>query len=244
MELAVIFRNPMLVVSTLALACGLVACDPKPEPGGGTTAATAATAKPEASASAKPKGPPLLNPKAATKQAPDKYKAKFVTTEGDFVIEVIRDWAPRGADRIYNLIKIGFYKDIAFHRVVEDFVVQFGIHGDPEVSGVWRKAHMMDEMVKESNTEWTVTFAKRDSDTRTTQLFINLKDNSEDLDKKGFSPIGKVVEGKDVIKKLHFGYGEKVMARGGNTEIFKLGNDYLKQKWPDLDYIKSASIME
>ncbi|MBW2525380.1 MAG: peptidylprolyl isomerase [Deltaproteobacteria bacterium] len=234
----------MLVASTILFACALVACEPKPEPGGTTTAATAATAEPTATASAEPVGPPLLNPKAVKGEAPAKYKAKFETTKGDFVIEVTRDWAPRGADRFYNLIKIGFYKDMAFHRVVEDFVVQFGINGDPKVSTAWRKAYLMDEMVKESNKEWTVTFAKSGSDTRTTQVFINLKDNSADLDKQGFSPFGKVVEGQDVIKKLYAGYGEKVMARGGNTEAFKLGNPWLKEKWPELDYIKSSSIME
>lgn len=244
MELAVNLRTPLLVVSTLALTFLLAACETKPEPTAATTAATAAEAKPTATASAEPKGPPLLNPKAANEEAPAKYKAKFVTTKGDFVIEVTRDWAARAADRFYNLIKIGFYKDIAFHRVVDGFVVQFGIHGDPKVSAVWRKAYMMDEMVKESNKEWMVTFAKRDTDTRTTQVFINLKDNSEDLDKQGFSPFGKVVEGQDVIKKLYSGYGEKVMARGGNTEIFKLGNQWLKDKWPELDYIKSASIIQ
>jgi peptidyl-prolyl cis-trans isomerase A (cyclophilin A) len=168
---------------------------------------------------------------------------KFETTKGDFVIEVIRDWAPRGADRVYNLVQIAFYKDIALHRVVEDFVVQFGIHGDPQVSAAWAKAYLLDEAVKESNKQWTVTFAKADADTRATQIFINLQDNL-DLDKKGFSPFGKVIAGQDVLKKLYSGYGEKVMGRGGNTEVFKLGNAYFKDKWPKLDYIKSATIVE
>jgi peptidyl-prolyl cis-trans isomerase A (cyclophilin A) len=240
------FRHSSLVVLTLAVTCWIAACDqPKPDVGGTTSAATAApapSASATASAAAKPEGPPLLNPKAANEKAPDKYKVKFETTQGDFVIEVTSAWAPRGAERIYNLVKIGFYKEVALHRVVKDFVVQFGIHGDPQVSAAWAKAYIPDEMVKESNKAWTVTFAKADADTRSTQLFINLQDNV-DLDKKGFSPIGKVVEGQDVIKKFYSGYAEKVMARGGNTEIFKLGNVYLKDKWPKLDYIKSASIV-
>jgi peptidyl-prolyl cis-trans isomerase A (cyclophilin A) len=224
-ELAVIFRHWKLVVLTLALSCWLAGCERKPEPGGSTSEAPSAT-KPTASASAKPQGPPLLNPQAATEKAPDKYRVKFETTKGDFVIEVIRDWAPRGADRVYNLVQIAFYKDIALHRVVEDFVVQFGIHGDPQVSAAWAKAYLLDEAVKESNKQWTVTFAKADADTRATQIFINLQDNL------------------DLVKKLYSGYGEKVMGRGGNTEVFKLGNAYFKDKWPKLDYIKSATIVE
>ena len=242
-ELAVFIRYSTLAVTTLALTCCLAACEPKPEAGGTTTTASAAP-KPTAKASATSNLPPLLNPKGATLEAPAKYKVKFVTTQGDFVIEVIRDWAPRGADRVYNLVKIGFYKDIAFHRVVKDFVVQWGIHGDTQVSTAWRKAYMADEMVKESNKAWTLTFAKSGTDTRTTQIFINLKDNSADLDKKGFSPFGTVVDGKDVVKKLYADYGESVMGRGGNTEVFKQSNFYLEQKWPKLDYIKSASIVE
>jgi len=235
-------RHSTLVLLTLALIGWLPACEPKPEPTA-TTATATATAKPKPSAK-KPTGPPLLTPKAATLKAPDKVKVKFTTTKGDIVIELIREWAPRGVDRVYNLVKIGFYKDIAFHRVVKDFVVQWGIHGDPKVSAAWRKAYLADEMVKQPNKAWTVTFAKSGSDTRTTQIFINLKDNSEDLDKQGFSPIGQVVEGKDVVKKLYADYGESVMGRGGNTEVFKQGNFYLEQKWPKLDYIKSATILE
>ena len=236
-------RTPLVL--TLALTCGLAACDSKPSPEAGTTTTAAApsAAKPTASASAKPQGPPLLNPAAANDKAPEKFKAKFETTKGDFVIEVTRDWAPRGADRFYNLVKIGFYKDIALFRVVDGFVVQFGIHGDPEVSNAWSKAYIMDETVKESNKQWMVTYAKADADTRSTQVFINLQDNT-DLDKKGFSPFGKVISGQDVMKKLYSGYGEKVMGRGGNTEAFKLGNAYFKDKWPKLDYIKSASIVD
>ncbi len=236
------FRHSILVLLTLALICWLPACEPKPDPAA-TTAAPTATAKPKPSAK-KPTGPPLLTPKAATLKAPDKYKVKFTTTKGDFVIEFIREWAPRGVDRVYNLLKIGFYKDIAFHRVIKDFVVQFGISGDTEVSAAWKKAYLADEMVKQKNTEWMVSFAKSGTDTRSTQIFINLKDNSEDFDKQGFSPIGKVVDGKDVIKKLYSDYGESVMGRGGNTEIFKQGNFYLEQKWPKLDYIKTAALVE
>lgn len=237
-------RYSLLVPCTIAFALLLAACEDKPASDAATTAATTAAAAPEPTASAKPEGPPLLHPKAANEEAPAKYKTKFTTTQGEFVIEVERDWAPRAADRFYNLVKIGFYDDMAIHRVVEGFVVQFGIHGDPAVSGAWRKAYMMDEMVKQPNGPWTVTFAKSGVDTRTTQVFINLKDNAADLDKQGFSPFGKVVEGKDVFEKFYAGYGEKVMARGGNTEAFKLGNPYFKDKWPKLDYIQKATIVE
>ena len=160
------------------------------------------------------------------------------------MIEVTRSWAPRGADRFYNLVKIGFYKDVYFHRVVKNFVVQWGIHGDPKISKAWKEAYITDEMVKESNTPWTITYAKSGADTRTTQVFINLKDNAADLDKQGFSPFGKVVEGQKVIEALHSEYGEYPMMDGTLKKLQSDGNKALLEKYPKLDRIKSASISE
>jgi len=182
-----------------------------------------------------------LDPKKANAEAPAKFKAKFVTTKGDFVIEVTRDWAPRGADRFYNLVKIGYFTDVALFRVVKGFVVQFGIHGNPKVAEAWQNAKIMDEKVKESNKRGYVTYAMGGPDTRTTQLFISLGDNSS-LDSKGFAPFGKVVEGLEVVDKFYDGYGENTTSKQG--EISSQGNAYLRKEFPKLDYIKSASIVK
>jgi peptidyl-prolyl cis-trans isomerase A (cyclophilin A) len=222
----------------------LSACEPEAPPAPTSATESAAPAKsspPPAASSAAPKLPPLLDPKQATAEAPAKYQAKFATTKGDIVIEVTRDWAPRAADRFYNLIKLGFYDNQAFFRVVPDFVVQFGINGDPKVAAAWREAYINDEMVKESNKKGTLTFAKRGPDTRTTQIFINLKDNP-DLDEDGFAAFGKVVQGMEVVAKLYSEYGEQPSSGGGQLLIFEKGNDYLKEKFPKLDYIKTATI--
>jgi peptidyl-prolyl cis-trans isomerase A (cyclophilin A) len=186
--------------------------------------------------------PELLAPKKATEKAPEKFKAKFVTSKGDFVIEVTRAWAPRGADRFYNLVKIGFFTDVYFFRVVKSFVVQFGIHGTPEVAAVWRDAKIVDEAVKESNKRGYVTYAKSGPDTRTTQFFINLNDNAKSLDSQGFPPFGKVVEGMEVVDKLYAEYGEVVSGQQGTIQ--QQGNAFLKRDYPKLDYIKSASIVK
>ncbi len=184
----------------------------------------------------------LLNPDALTEQAPDMFKAKFETTKGDFVIEVHRDWAPLGADRFYNLVKAGFYNDVAFFRVVPRFVVQFGIHGNPEVSKAWREANIQDDPVKESNKKWYVTYAKSNRPhSRTTQVFINLRNNSS-LDAMGFAPFGVVSEGTDVILALNDKYNEQPTGQQG--QMMMQGNAYLKETFPDLDYSVKASIVE
>src|SRR5215469_7711919 len=119
----------------------------------------------------------LLDPSLAKEQAPEKFKAKFSTTKGDFVIEVTRDWAPKGADRFYNLVKIGYFDDVAFFRNIEGFMVQFGVNGDPEVNRKWRESRIKDDPVKKSNKPGYITFAHAGPDTRTTQVFINFRDN-------------------------------------------------------------------
>ena len=149
----------------------------------------------------------LLNPGNLKEQAPAEYDAKFVTTKGDFTIHVTRAWAPLGADRFYNLVKNGFYTDAHFFRVLPGFVVQFGLNADPKVSGVWRNSNFKDDPVTQSNKPGSVPFATAGRDTRTTQVFINLGNNSN-LDSMGFAPFGLVTDGMDVVKKLHSGYGE------------------------------------
>ncbi len=136
----------------------------------------------------------LSDPASLNEKAPAVYKAKFDTSKGSFVIEVHRDWAPNGADRFYNLVKNGFFNDARFFRVIEGFMVQFGINGDPKISAVWRDANIQDDPVKQSNARGMMTFATAGPNTRTTQVFINFGDNAG-LDGQGFAPFGKVVVG-------------------------------------------------
>jgi peptidyl-prolyl cis-trans isomerase A (cyclophilin A) len=188
----------------------------------------------------------LTNPSAATATAPPVYKAKFVTTKGDFVIEVHRDWAPLGADRFYNLVKMGFFNDTAFFRTVKGFMVQFGINGDPAVNTAWRPARIQDDPTgKQSNTKGMVTFAMGGPNTRTTQVFINYADNAR-LDSMGFPPFGKVISGMDVVDNLEGMYGEGAPQGRGPAQgrIQMEGNAYLKAQFPKLDYVKSASIVK
>ena len=185
-------------------------------------------------------------PANATATAPAVFKAKFVTTKGDFTVEVHRDWAPLGADRFYNLVKTGFFTDIAFFRVVKGFMVQFGIHGDPKISAEWKHANIQDDPVgKASNTKGMVTFAMAGPNTRTTQIFINYADNAR-LDSMGFPPFGKVVDGMKTVDAIEGMYGEGAPQGRGPSQgrIQSEGNAYLKASFPQLDYIKSASIVK
>ena len=199
-----------------------------------------------APAAAPAAAPSLSEPSKLTEKAPDSFKVKFTTTKGDFVIEATRAWSPNGADRFYNLVKAGYFKDIAFFRAIEGFMCQFGIHGDPAVSAVWRDAKISDDKGgAASNTEGMVTFATAGPNTRTTQLFINLVNNAR-LDSMGFTPFGKVVQGMDVVKKLNTEYGEGAPnGRGPHQgKVQMMGNAYLKKEFPNLDYIKSAEVMK
>jgi peptidyl-prolyl cis-trans isomerase A (cyclophilin A) len=153
------------------------------------------------------------------------------------VIEVHRDWAPVGADRFYNLVKNGFFDDIRFFRVVPNFMVQFGIHGTPAIQSAWRGASMKDDPVKQSNKRGYITFATSGPNSRTTQVFINFKDNAG-LDRQGFAPFGEVVSGMDVVDKINAQYGEQPNQGSIQSE----GNVYLNKDFPKLDYVKSATI--
>lgn len=190
---------------------------------------------------------PLLDPASFTEQAPETFKAKFETSKGEFVIEVTRAWSPNGADRFYNLVKSGFYDECRFFRIVPNFVVQWGMNGDPAVTKAWRTATIQDDPVKQSNKPGYITFAKTGApNSRTTQLFINLRNNAN-LDGMGFAPFGVVAEGDmEVVNALYSGYGEGApRGRGpGQGEIAEKGNAYLKAEFDKLDYIKKASIVE
>jgi len=176
---------------------------------------------------------------ATTEKAPDTFKADFELGNGKhFVIEVTRSWSPNGADRFYNLVKSGFFDEVRFFRVVPNFMVQFGISGDPSVSSKWRSGNIQDDPTKESNKRGYVTFAKTGAPhSRTTQIFINFKDNSF-LDGQGFSPFGKVISGMEVVDAIYSGDGE----RPDQGQIQMKGNEYLQSAFPKLDYVKKATI--
>jgi peptidyl-prolyl cis-trans isomerase A (cyclophilin A) len=184
------------------------------------------------------------DPSKLTATAPDNFKAVFNTTKGKFTIEVTRSLAPNGADRFYNLAKSGYFTDIAFFRVVPGFMCQFGIAGDPAVSAKWRDANIPDDAVKGSNTRGTITFATAGPNTRTTQLFINFGNNTF-LDGQGFAPFGSVTDGMDVVNKINGEYGDGPPSGSGPDQqrIQMEGNTYLKKNFPDLDYIKSVTVI-
>ncbi len=187
---------------------------------------------------------PLFDPAGATARAPDKYTAALATGKGEILIDVERDWAPLGADRFYNLVKIGYYDDNAFFRVVEGFMAQAGINGDPRANQIWRTQSISDDPVKQSNTRGMVSFATSGRDSRSTQFFINFDDNSR-LDAMGFAPFGKVRDMKPV-DALYAGYGEGAPRGRGPVQrrIQTEGNAYLKAEFPELDYILKARIAE
>jgi len=187
----------------------------------------------------------LMNPTALNAQAPAIYKVKLQTSKGDVVMEVTREWAPHGADRFYNLVKNGYYDNARFFRVIKDFMVQFGINGDPAVNQVWQQANIPDDPVLQSNKRGMVTFATAGPNTRTTQVFINYADRNAGLDGQGFAPFGKVVEGMEVVDTLYSDYGEGAPQGMGPDQgrSQSEGNAYLTKSFPNLDYIKKATIM-
>jgi peptidyl-prolyl cis-trans isomerase A (cyclophilin A) len=187
---------------------------------------------------------PLRNPAGLKETAPATFTAQFDTSAGPFVITVHREWAPNGADRFYNLVKHGFYNDARFFRAIPNFMVQFGIHANPVISALWRNARIPADKVTQTNGRGFVTFAMGATpDTRTTQVFINFRNNSS-LDKMGFAPFGQVTSGMEVVDKLFTGYGEGAPRGKGPAQarVQAEGNAYLIKQFPKLDYIKSATL--
>ncbi|MGO9835575.1 MAG: peptidylprolyl isomerase [Polyangiaceae bacterium] len=239
-------RMVMLALAPLAsTACAKNEPEPTPTAANTTAAPTVAPTPPApALTSSGPLAstlhPMLLDPANAKDTAPAVFKAKFTTTNGDFVVEVHKDWAPIGADRFYNLVKLGFYDDTRFFRVVDGFMVQFGISGDPAVNAKWQDSAIADESGKQSNKKGFITYAQRNTPgSRTTQVFINLVDNAR-LDGMHFVPFGQVVQGMDVVDSLYKGYGEGT----DQGRIQAQGNAYLDARFPKLDAIKHAEIVK
>jgi peptidyl-prolyl cis-trans isomerase A (cyclophilin A) len=182
--------------------------------------------------------PALLHPATLKAKAPEVYDVKFITTKGDFVVQVNRVWAPIGADRFYNLVKHGFFSGAPFFRVVPGFIIQFGLTPDPAVNRAWQNASIKDDPVTQSNKPGYLTFATAGPNTRTTQLFINFGNNTF-LDSQGFAPFGQVTSGMDVVKNLYSGYGE----RPDQGAITSQGKAYIEKNFPNIDSIKSATVI-
>lgn len=182
----------------------------------------------------------LADPSQLTESAPDVYRARFETSKGPFVIEVHREWAPLGADRFFNLVKNGFYDGTRFFRVRPGFMAQFGLNGDANIQGAWQRASLRDEPPMKNNTRGYVSFTKESlPNTRFTQIFINYTDNSY-LDEQGFAPFGQVVTGMEVVDKLF------APARDNEPDqrrILREGNAYLQKEFPQLDFVKKATIV-
>lgn len=226
----------------LALALLLAGCGKPPE----TAQQEAQKAQQEAQKEAQKAAPPAAEPAKPTEPAkpaePEKpagnvFRVRMDTTKGPIVIEVHRDWAPIGAARFEQLVKDKFYDGAGFFRVVPNFVVQFGLAADPRLTRKWDRK-IKDDPVMQTNRLGSVTFATAGPNTRTTQLFINLRSN-QSLDDQGFAPFGMVVEGMSVVDKIYAGYGEQP----DQDQITNRGNTYLKASFPRLDFINKATIL-
>ena len=180
------------------------------------------------------------------KPTPAQFKVRFDTTKGAFDMECTREWAPIGVDRFYELVGKGFYDEARFFRVIKGFVAQFGLNKDPQQNQLWAQMQILDDPSRQPNNRGYVVFAKRGPNTRTTQLFINLKDNPM-LNSQGFAPICKVSEeGMQVVDKLYNQYGEGIPNGNGpeQSKIMAMGNEYLVRNFPQLDYIKTAKVLQ
>jgi peptidyl-prolyl cis-trans isomerase A (cyclophilin A) len=227
-----------IVSSSIVLATAALVAQTATKPAPKPAAPAAVAPKPAAPAPNR-----LLNPAALTAKAPESFKVKFDTTKGPVVVELHRDWAPKGVDRFYNMTRNGFFTGARFFRVIPNFMAQFGINGDPAVNDAWEKARLTDDPPNgKSNVRGILTYGTTGQpNSRGTQLFINYKDNSY-LDKQGFVPIGEVVEGMEVADMLYADYG--AAPQNEQNALVAQGNKYMQSKYPKLDYIKTATIVK
>jgi peptidyl-prolyl cis-trans isomerase A (cyclophilin A) len=185
-------------------------------------------------------GPSLLHPNSLHAKAPGVFRVRFTTTKGPFVVTVHRKWAPRGADRFYNLARAGFYKGQRLFRVIPGFVVQWGISGTPAISHAWEHATIRDDPVRHANKRGTIVFADAGPNTRTTQVFVNLGDNAS-LDSQGFAPFGVVTSGFATLEHLYHGYGEG--PSNDQAQITQQGEPFLRAHFPKLDRILKTRVL-
>lgn len=222
------YHRTVLVPSLAALLTVAGACRGEPAKGTNEKVAKVESA------------PPIPPPALAPERSPDEFRVRFETSKGPFVVQVKRSLAPRGADRFYELVRIGYFSGVRFFRLVPNFVVQFGIHGDPAVNALWDTAAIPDDAIRSSNADGTIAFAASGENTRATQLFISTGNNARKLDgQRLFSPFGTVVDGMEVVRALNAEYGEEP----NPSRIVRQGNDYLRKWFPALDSIVSANVV-
>jgi cyclophilin family peptidyl-prolyl cis-trans isomerase len=191
--------------------------------------------------------PKLFKEKWTEEVAPEEFKARFETTQGNFEILAKREWSPNAVDRLYQLLKHNYYNDVAIYRVVPKFVAQFGIHNDTLINNAWNKRGVDDEPVIKKNDKMTIAFARGGKKSRSNQIFINLKDNPR-LDKldyggvKGFPVVAEVISGKENVLKFYNGYGDKLGYK--QDSISKFGNKFLREKYPKVDYIIKGYLLK
>ncbi len=192
---------------------------------------------------------PLLDPgsEAMNATAPPRFQVRLETTKGDVVLEIRRAWSPHGANRFFNLVRAGYYDDLRITRVVAPKWAQFGIHGDPRIAKIWRDRTIPDEPRVLPNERGTIAFAFAVPNGRSTQVFINLRDNRETHDKEPFVPFGRVISGMETVDAWYAGYGENAgsgIRSGKQGPIFEGGNAYLDREYPKLDSIRRAIVIE
>lgn len=223
---------------TLILMCGLVLT---------TTCGGGGVCGGDPPASDVPSDHVLRDPDAAEMKVvpPDSFDVRLETTEGDVVIRFVRDWSPLGVQRVYNLARHGFYDGSRFFRVLPGFVAQFGVSGRPPLDSIWNEQKLFDDPQRQLNEGGTVAFAKTDANTRTTQLFVTYRSH-EGLDQEGFVPVGRVVDGMGVLYRLNSDYGD-IPPQGSGPSfgcMLTHGNAYLDQRYPELDVIERATVLE
>ncbi len=186
---------------------------------------------------------PLLQPRRLEESSPEDFRARFETTQGSFEVEVHRPWAPKGADRFYNLVKNGYYDGDRVYRVIAGTIAQWGVNGDPRINAVWKEAYIVDDSVTHSNRRGRIAFAQGGVHTRTTVVFVNLRDNPS-LDER-YAPFGEVVQGMDVLDRFYSDYGDGPPRGDGpyQARAEALGESYFAQQFPKLDRITKAEIL-